>query len=75
VWPCIHWMVQNTKQIPFLLLVVQQDTQKHPFLIRAGGVYTICIFLSTKTGLVRESRTHIVPIMKVRRKGTTELRF
>ena len=26
---CIHWVVQNTKQ--------------HPFLIHAGSAYTICV--------------------------------
>ena len=32
---CIHWVVQNTKQ--------------HPFLIHAGSVYTICVlFFSIK---------------------------
>jgi len=32
VCPCIHWVVQNTKQ--------------HPFLIHAGSVCTICVFLA-----------------------------
>ena len=30
MWLCIHWVVQNTKQ--------------HPFLIHVGGVYPTCIF-------------------------------
>jgi hypothetical protein len=31
VWLCIHWVVQDTKQ--------------HPFLFHVGSIYTTCVFL------------------------------
>jgi len=37
---CIQWVVQNTK---------------HPFLIHAGSVYTLCVFLNSIHVILREA--------------------